>query len=93
MASADAGRFASLSEEDVDNILDSNSNGQVQYTVKRRYRTFHFKYSFDINMPYVMYYVMYIKLVDRLQGRQDDKLTGRQSRQVDKVDRSTRSTR
>jgi hypothetical protein len=39
---------------------------QVQYTVKRRSRTFHFKYSFDINTPYVMYYVMYIKLVDRL---------------------------
>jgi hypothetical protein len=38
-------------------------------------------------MPYVMYYVMYIKLVDRLQGRQDDKLTGWQ---VDKVDRLTR---
>jgi|JYMV01.1.fsa_nt_gi hypothetical protein len=36
---------------------------QVQYTVKRSSRTFHFKYSFDINTPYVMYYVMYIKLV------------------------------
>ena len=32
---------------------------QVQYTVKRSSRTFHFKYSFDINTPYVMYYVMY----------------------------------
>ena len=39
---------------------------QVQYTVKRSSRTFHFKYSFDINTSYVMYYVMYIKLVDRL---------------------------
>ena len=36
---------------------------QVQYMVKRSSRTFHFKYSFDINTPYVMYYVMYIKLV------------------------------
>ena len=39
---------------------------QVQYTAKRSSRTFHFTYSFDINTPHIMYYVIYIKLVDRM---------------------------